>query len=46
MQPTLLKLLAKQPQAAKELTQQLNISQPTLSRFVKQQPAIIKIGKA
>ncbi|HNI63533.1 MAG TPA: type II toxin-antitoxin system HipA family toxin YjjJ [Agitococcus sp.] len=46
MQPTLLKLLAKQPQSAKELTQQLNISQPTLSRLVKQQPAIIKIGKA
>lgn len=46
MQPTLLKLLAKQPQSAKELTQQLNISQPTLSRLLKQQPAIIKIGKA
>ena len=46
MQPTLFKLLAKQPQSAKELTQQLNISQPTLSRLVKQQPAIIKIGKA
>lgn len=43
---TLLQLLAKQPHTAKELTQLLQISQPTLSRLLKAQPQIIKIGKA
>jgi transcriptional antiterminator len=43
---TLLQLLAKQPQSAKELTQQLNISQPTVSRLLAKQPEVIKIGQA
>ena len=43
---TLLQLLAKQPQSAKELTQQLNISQPTVSRLLAKQPDVIKIGQA
>ena len=46
MSSNLIKLLAKQPQTAKELSQQLNISQPTLSRLIKQQTTITKIGKA
>ena len=43
---TLLQLLAKQAHTAKELMHLLQVSQPTLSRLLKQQPAIIKIGKA
>lgn len=46
MSSHLIKLLAKQPHTAKELSQQLNISQPTLSRLIKQQTTISKIGKA
>lgn len=43
---TLLQLLAKQPQSAKELMQSLQLSQPSVSRLLKTQANIIKIGQA
>ena len=40
------KLLSKQPQSASSLMSVLQVSQPTLSRHLKQQPHIIKVGQA
>ncbi|MBH1971578.1 type II toxin-antitoxin system HipA family toxin YjjJ [Moraxellaceae bacterium AER2_44_116] len=40
------KLLAKQPQSASSLIAALHVSQPTLSRYLKNQPHILKVGQA
>ena len=44
--PCLEKLLSKQPQSASSLMSALQVSQPTLSRHLKQQAHIIKVGQA